>query len=198
MFSRGIVVLAGAEPVQKDLGVDAEAKDKLSAIRSDYLAELSERGGGERPSTDEERQKMFAKMSEINRSLNEKYTPKIKEVLKEEQYKRLKQINWQVGGSSSFSDPELVKELDLSNEQQQKIVDVNREFGQKQRELFGDGNFAEAMSKMRELSRERDKKAEEVLSKEQQEKFKELKGKPFDVSSLQGGRPGGGRKKEDK
>ena len=202
MFGRGgIVGLAGAESVQKDLEVDAETKEKLAAISSDYQAEAREQyqaaGGGERPDNDEDRQKLFAKMAEVSRTLNEKYTPKIKEALKPEQFKRLQQISWQVGGSFSFTDPQLAKELDLTKDQQQKIVEVNHEFGQKQRELFGGGNFAEAMSKMRELSQERDKKAEEVLSKEQQEKLKELKGKPFDVSSLQGGRPGGGRRKND-
>jgi DNA topoisomerase IA len=47
-------------------------------------------------------------------------------------------------------------------------------------------------AKREELVKEREAKAAEVLSKEQQEKYTKLKGKPFDVSQLQGpGRRGG-------
>ena len=40
------------------------------------------------------------------------------------------------------------------------------------------------MAKMQELTKERDSKATEVLSKEQQEKYEKMKGKPFDVAPL--------------
>jgi hypothetical protein len=49
---------------------------------------------------------------------------------------------------------------------------------------------------MQDLNDERDTKATELLSQEQQEKYAKLKGKPFDLAQLMQlgpGGPGGGR-----
>ncbi len=209
MFGRGgIVSLAGNEAVQKELGIEADAKEKLASIGQAYGDEVREQmqtagAAGLQNATDEERQKIMAKMQEITQKLSAKYAPKLKESLKPDQFTRLQQISWQASGAMAFSDPELAKALDLSKEQQEKINAVSQEFQQKLRSLFtGGGGGQEAFAKMREINQERDKKAEEILSKEQQDKLKELKGKPFDLAQLQpggpGGRPGGERKGGDK
>jgi hypothetical protein len=209
-FGRGgLITLAAAEPVQNELVIDAAAKEKIAAIQSEFGDEIREQmqaiggGGFQRDASDEDRQKMFAKFQETSQKVNAKYIPKLKEVLKDEQFTRLQQINWQASGAGAFSDPELVKTLKLSDEQQKKIADVNRNYMQNLRGMStrGGGNAQEATAKMREFREQRDKQAEEVLTKEQQDQFKELKGKPFDVAQLrtfgQGSRRGD-RKGNDK
>jgi hypothetical protein len=143
---------------------------------------------------------------------NDKFLPQLKEALSAPQAERLQQINWQVAGSQALAGPELGKALELSNEQQEKIRGINQDFQKKQQELsggFGGGGgragggaggggggppdfeaMRERMQKVQELAKERDAKAIEVLSSEQQEKYTKLKGKPFDVAQLQMG-PGG-------
>ena len=145
---------------------------------------------------------MMDKMNEVRKGIQAKYQPKLKEALTAEQLQRAQQIAWQAAGSAALADEELTKQLAVTKEQQDKIAAINKEFGDKQRELFaagfgGGGGGAggaggDVRAKMTELNKERDAKTNEVLSKEQQEKFTTLKGKPFDLSQLQQGGPGGG------
>jgi hypothetical protein len=111
----------------------------------------------------------------------------------------------QAAGSQALTRPDIVKSLDLTKDQQEKITDINQEFGKKQNELRPGGrrggagaggpppDFEGIRAKMQELTKERDSKATEVLSKEQQEKYEKLKGKPFDVAQLMQFGPGMGR-----
>jgi Spy/CpxP family protein refolding chaperone len=203
MLGRGNMIgLLSNEAVQKEIGIGDAEKEKLTKIGQEYGDDLREEiqaaggGGGFQDASAEERQKMITKFQDINQKLMAKHVPAIKEVLKPEQFTRLQQITWQVTGSTAVSDPDFVKALDLTVEQQQKIKDLNQEYQQKQFGLFGGGgqdNVQQAFAKMRELTQERDAKAKEVLSKEQQAKLEQVRGKPFDLSQLQqggGGRPG--------
>lgn len=200
----GIIGLATNEAVQKELGISDQEKEKLEKASQAYFDEFREQvqsagGGNFQDASQEERRKMMAKLQELGQKLTAKHLPAIKEALKPDQFTRLQQISWQVAGSAAFNDPDLIKALDVSKEQQEKINAVNQEYQQKQAGLFGGGgggNFQEAFAKMRELGQERDKKAAEILSKEQQEKFVALKGKAFDLPppQIQGRR--GGDKKE--
>jgi len=138
----------------------------------------------------------------LMKKLNEKFVPQLKESLSGEQFERLQQIGWQAAGSQALAGPELVKALELSKEQQEKIAAINQDYGAKQREMgpfgrggrgAGDGppDFQAMRTKMQELMKERDTKATEVLSKEQTEKYTKLKGKPFDLAQLMPMGPGG-------
>ena len=80
--------------------------------------------------------------------------------------------------------PEVAGELNLTDEQRQKLNALNMEFGQKQRELFAGGFDPAANAKLRE---ERTAKTMEVLTADQKEKLNALKGSPFDVTQLGGG-----------
>jgi hypothetical protein len=203
--TRGSLVgIASREAVQTELGLDQAAKDKIEALNEKYGADTREQmqgllPGGFQDATAEERQKAQEKMAEIGRTLNAKYTPQLKEILSADQFARLQQISWQAAGSQALTDEELAKQLALTQEQKDKIAAVNREYAQKlgglRRGGGGGGNFQEAAARMRELNQQRDKAAEEILNKEQQDKLAQLKGKPFDVSQLQGfgGRRGRGR-----
>lgn len=207
----GIIGLAGIPPVQKELGLEGDAADKVQkiagAFRQEMQTAVEEAGIGfgafgalQNLSQDEREAKMREmneKRTEITKKLNEKFLPQLKEVLTAQQVARLQEILAQVSGSQGLTSPEMIKALDLSKEQQEKINAVNQDFGRKQRELFtaggGGGDFQAMAAKREELVKEREAKAAELLSKEQQEKYAKLKGKPFDVSQLQGpGRRGPG------
>jgi ubiquitin len=133
--------------------------------------------------------------------------PQLKEALTAPQLERVQQIALQAARSHALTRPDVAKTLDLTKEQQEKIAGINQEFTQKQaqaglrggRRGGGQGadgpppDFQAMMAKMEELTKERDSKATEVLSKEQQEKYEKLKGKPFDVAQLMQFGPGMGR-----
>jgi len=98
---------------------------------------------------------MNEKRTEITKKLNEKFLPQLKEVLTAQQVARLQEILAQVSGSQGLTSPEMIKALDLSKEQQEKINAVNQDFGRKQRELFtaggGGGDFQAMAAKREEL-----------------------------------------------
>jgi len=231
----GPLVLAGIPAVQKEISLEEDAVSKVQKVvdsfREEMMAETEKAGlgfAGPGQFADLKPEEREAKMREnmekrtaIMRKLNEKFVPQLKESLAAGQFERLQQIGWQAAGSQALAGPELVKALELSKEQQEKIVAVNREYGEKQSELrrnaFGagapGGGGAGAgpqgmFAKMQELTKERDTKATEVLSKEQQEKYAKLKGKPFDLALLMpmggpgrggpAGRPGGAAGRPEK
>jgi hypothetical protein len=196
----------------------------LDSFREEMMAEWEKAGLGRggfgqfADLTPEERESKMREMSEKRTALmtkmNEKFVPQLKETISATQFERLQQIAWQAAGSLALAGPELGKSLDLTKDQLKKIEDINKDYTDKQTELrrnaFGGGGsggggagpggggptaFQEMFTKVQELNKERDGKAIEALSKEQQEKYTKLKGKPFDLAQLRPpmgpGGPGG-------
>lgn len=198
----GPMGLVGLEPVQKEIGLEGESLEKVKKLMSSFQEELrseSEKAGlptgpgAFQNLTPEERAAMNEKRSAVMRKINEKFMPQMKEVITPAQFERVQQIQWQVAGSQALTNHDLAKMLDITKEQQEKLMAINQEFMGKMRELApgagGGGNFQEIQAKRQELMKARDGKANEVLTKEQQEKYTKLKGKPFDVAQLMQGPP---------
>jgi hypothetical protein len=214
----GVMMLAGNPVVQKEIGLEGEAAAKVQKLVTSFREEMQSAmeeaglgfgggpggggpggggpGQGQGPSP-EEREKRAG----ITKKLNDKFMPQLKETLSAPQAERLQQINWQIAGSGALAGPELGKSLELTQEQQDKIKGINQDYMQKQNELrrgagggggrgVGAPDFQAVFTKVQELNKERDSKAIEVLSKDQQEKYTKLLGKSFDVAQLQMG-PGG-------
>ncbi len=80
----------------------------------------------------------------------------------------------------------MAKDLGLSKEQTDKIRTNGKDFAAKHGQAFtAGGDRTRSMAKMTELREEQTARATEVLTKDQQAKFTEMKGKPFDVKQLQ-------------
>lgn len=75
---------------------------------------------------------------------------------------------WQAAGAQAYQDPEVIKALSLTKDQQEKMAAVSTEFADKQEELRGSGaggaDFQVRFAKGRELNEARDKKLTDVLS----------------------------------
>ncbi len=195
---RSLVGLAANEAVQKEIGTTDDQKAKLTALGDEYRTEsqkvrtdagITGGGGGERPT-----QEQLAKMTEGMKKVNDSFTAKLKESLKPEQLERVQQIAYQAAGTAAYYDPEVIKALDITKEQQEKLTTVSKDLGEKMQALFaggGGGGNREAFTKLRD---EQIAEIAKVITAEQTEKFTKLKGKAFDVSTLGGrGGPGGGR-----
>lgn len=155
------------------------------------------RGGGGPPSP-EDRARFEQQRAE--RAKEEK--ARLAEILLPEQMKRLNEIFVQVSGTGALEDEDIAKEIGINEAQKtklQQVRDQNREaFGAAMREMFqgggggGGGNFEANRAKMDELRKANDAKLLAVLSPDQQKKFEELKGKPFQMPEGFGrGGPGG-------
>ena len=209
----GLLNLAANEAVQKEIGTTDDQKAKVTALNEEFRAELQKVrtdagiAGGERP-TDEQR----TKLTEGMKKLNDTFAPKLKDTLKPEQLERVQQIAYQAAGEAAYGDPDVVKALDITKEQQEMLASVNTDFQEKATALFAGGGAGgvnrEAFTKLRE---EQSAATAKDITAEQTEKFTKLKGKAFDVSTLGGrggpggaggrpggkGRPGGDKKKID-
>jgi len=197
-FGNSLVTLAANEAVQKDIGASGDVASKLTSLRDDLNAARQKeyQTAGINPQdfqnmTAEQRQKMVT----IGNKLNDEFNPKLKGIVSADQYKRLQQIQLQASlrnqGPSALTAPEVASELNLTDDQKKKLTDLNMEFMQKQRDLFGGGGGGgqEAFTKLRE---ERTSKTMEVLTAEQKTKLEKLEGSTFDVAQLGfgGGRRG--------
>lgn len=197
------LLMLQSEPIQKELALTPEQVTKLKTLSEEALQEMRSVAGPnnfqelQNLPEEERRTKMRelrTKMAEASTKVNEKYQPKVAEVLQPAQAERLQQISWQAAGKAAIADPKLAKTLGLSEEQQKQAAAAMKEHADKQQELFaagGGGDFQERFAKMRELNDARDKQLDSILNDEQKKKFDELKGKPFDLQQLRG--PGGNR-----
>ena len=218
----GPLMLVQNPAVQKEIGLEGEGIERVQKIagayRDEMMAESEKAGltsGGPQQFeglSPEERETKMREMAEkrqaIATKLNEKFMPQLKEALSASQIERVQQIALLAGGSQALTRPDVVNALDLTKEQQEKITGINQEFAKKLNELGPGGrggragggggaggapaDFQGMMAKRQELTKERDSQATEVLTKEQQEKYEKMKGKPFDLAQLMQFGPGGG------
>ena len=176
------VMIAANEAVQKELGLSGDVVGKLNALRDDYRAaaqkEYQTAGIDFQNLSAESRQKL----ADIANKLSAEFDPKVKELIGADATKRLLQIQLQYhvrnSGPSALIAADVASELKLSDEQKQKLNELNAEFGRRGR---GGGGDQEAIAKLRE---ERTAKAMDLLTAEQKDKLKALQGSPFDVTQI--------------
>jgi hypothetical protein len=186
--SSSLLGLANNEAVQKDIGLSGDIIKKLSALYDEYNAtrrkEMAAAGinvGSFRNMSSEDRQKL----ADLGAKLDEQFAPKVKELLVPDEFKRLRQIQLQAAGSSAYADSEVVKELSLTDEQQQKLAELEAETVRLEREIYAaGGDFQERIARTREMREQRDAVARDVLTTEQAARLASLRGQAFDVSQI--------------
>jgi hypothetical protein len=122
----------------------------------------------------------------------EEHAKRLKELTKENdqkavrtlspgQEKRLRQIRLQVQGPRVFTDPQLAQELNLTEEQRQRVGKMVEEFDQQMGKSIQPGvSPEEARQKMRARDKDARERLLKLLTPEQQAKWKEMAGEPFD------------------
>src|SRR5215216_4069736 len=113
-FRGNPLMLLGQESVQKELKLTDEQKTKTDELRQKSREKMQEIFQGD----EGERQKKMQELNEENRKA-------VAGILNPEQDKRLKEITYQQRGATAFADPEVVKALNLSEEQQGKVKTIN-------------------------------------------------------------------------
>lgn len=170
--------------IQKELKLSEEQVSKLrDALNKVMEKHRDDFAKLQQLPAEEQQKKMMA--------INEEHNKAVAGALDAKQWKRYKQIQWQLDPIGSLQDPDLQKELKVSDEQKKKIDG-----------LFNDANKkVQEMMKSRETSREKyqnvvkdlEKKTNDVLTEEQQKNLKELKGPAFQFSRPAQQRPPSGR-----
>jgi len=194
-----LLTIVSNDGVQTELKLDDAKKAEVSKVaeelREQFRGGGRGQGGGGGGGGGQGRGEFQARMQEQAKQAEEK----LKTVLNEEQFKRLKQIQYQVIGVLGASqNADLAAALSLDDATKSKLAalsDEQREAMRDLREAVEDGSVQrDAMTTEAEkVRKELEEKALALLSSEQKAKFTELVGAPYDVSGLRGrGGFGGG------
>lgn len=163
--------------VQKELKFTDEQAKKAGEIVADLREKYQDKLQEARQSQD------FQAMQKINRDMTDEAKKMMADVLKPDQIKRFDQISLQQRGLQAFTDPELLKKIDLNDDQKAKIRDIGQEVQAQRQEImqgFQDDREG-TMKKMNTLRKESIDKALAVLTDSQKKTYKEMSGEPFEV-----------------
>jgi hypothetical protein len=190
-FGFDLVGIALQKPVSEELKL---SDDQITRLKE--LGEPERRGeGGSR----EERQKKRMEAAQAREK-------KVAEILEPAQLKRLKEIGLQSLGVRAFSIPRLVADLNLTEDQQDKIRKITEESAFDLGKMMRSGELAEGDSdeikaankaKIAKVNDAAMEKVVALLTSEQQAKWKELLGEPFKGQLEQRGGFGGRRRGND-
>lgn len=194
MFGGGGMMLLRIPEVQTELKMTPPQIEKLQAKGQEMQEKMRElfQGGGGQNATQEERMALMAKMQEMQAKA-------VADILDTKQMKRFRELEIQQMGPNAVNRPEIAKELGVTEEQKNKMREIQRAQGEAMREIFqgaqGGGGFTPEMrEKMQALQKSTQEKQMAVLTPEQQKKLKAMGGEPFKFPAFgpgQGRRPGG-------
>ena len=216
----GIFSTLSNEPVQKELGLSDEIVVAVKTVTDQYNRAWNAAGGGFRirtvsrssggrrqfqeaamppwrilpipGQTPEARQQEIVKMKELWYDTIAKFLPRLKEILTEEQFARLQQINWQSHGTAAYTDPDVIKGMAITPDQLRQINKITEEYQGKLNALMT-ARGSDVQEKITELLKERDATINSVFTKEQLEQFAKMVGEPFDLTQIHDVPPGLGR-----
>jgi Spy/CpxP family protein refolding chaperone len=178
-FGGGMIFLLGQKSVQDELKLSGEQVKQVKELADKQLESFQ----GLRDLSQEERR---TKMQELNKANNEA----VAKILKPEQLKRVKQISLQQQGARAVNSEEVAKALKVTEDQKEKIREIQMKSFEEMRELQGEENA----KKRQELMKETNEKMMNVLTAEQKAELKKMQGEPF-KGEIQ--RPGfGGRRQQ--
>jgi len=170
--------------VQEELKLDKDQIAKIEEVtkkyRDDNKAEYDKIGRGSTLSREEQ--------AELRRKLGEGMTKVINEakVLKEDQSKRLRQIQIQQMGLAAFSEEDVQKALKLDDKTKDTIKTITEDVRKDAQKLFADAGMdfqklREIGQKVQEMNKEAREKVEKLLSEDQKKALKELQGEKFEI-----------------
>jgi hypothetical protein len=179
MNALGTPFMVFRDKVMDELKVTDEQRQKLFQ----HFGEEAKRSANvfdSREGPAEEREK---KVSEHKKKAQERLAKFLKDTLKADQLKRLRQLELQREGLRTIADrPDLLEALKITQQQKMQFVPIFQEMQKKIAPLIKEkGNPEEILPKVRKLLNEASEKLEAVLDDAQKKQWKDMLGKPFDL-----------------
>jgi hypothetical protein len=165
--------------VQKELKLDDSQVEKVTAFNTQMREKMQAAFQDLQGLEGEERQK---KMQELTKTRTEETKKAVGDILKPDQAKRYQQLNLQRQGLTAVTQPDVAKELKLTDEQKEKIAAIDKDMQGKMREIFqsSQGDFQGMREKTQALRKETEEKITKELRDEQMKAWKEMLGAPFE------------------
>jgi Spy/CpxP family protein refolding chaperone len=175
------LALLTTEAMQKELELTAEQQAKIAPLHKEYMEVVAKY----RTKNVEEIERIAEERTRALQKINDKLEPQVKEILTAKQFERALQVVNQYLRLRIFHIPGVIKALELTDDQRQKIEAVASEYSKKEFRVVHDTESgpkqSAAVAKLRD---EAFAEVEKVLTKDQNEKWLALRGKPFDISKL--------------
>jgi hypothetical protein len=170
------------DKVQEELKLSDEQKKKLEKrlqnTHQDTM-QFFQKLGERKP---EEREKELHAYVE---RAQENLTAFLQGLLQEEQFKRLRQVMLQREGLFAMGHAEVMKELEITDEQRRQFVEIMQEMQKTMeplvKEAQKDGKPEEIGPKLMKIRKEGESNIESILTITQKKQWKELLGKPLDL-----------------
>ncbi len=165
--------------VQEELKLTKEQIDKSKALAEEVRKTHDEDFKKIREMSDEDRRDLMKKV-------NDETMKGLAGILKEDQLKRYKQIQLQQQsrmGPNVLLNPDVEKELKLTDDQKSKIKTIAEDTQKEARALREGGGQPgpETFQKMQAISKEGMEKASATLTDDQKKTWKSLTGEPFEM-----------------
>jgi hypothetical protein len=169
------------EKAQDELKLTAAQRSKLDERRDATLQEMQQTFEKAEDVKPEDRPKT---MGEYQHKADRELEAFLKETLKEDQLKRLRQLIFQQEGFFAIGHPEIAKELNITDDQRKQFMTVMQDLQKKMEPIVKQaqegGDPQEIGPKLMKLRKEQEGKAEALLTDAQKKQWKEILGKPFD------------------
>jgi len=176
-------VYLGLEPaVQKEIMLTQDQIDSIYEIAEDYQLDIYSEMANDFSESFDQSQGEWQRIMELAQKLLPKYQDRLRAILQPEQVKRLEQITLQASGISAFKNEMVIKALEITKEQQEKLSAIEASYNQKRRELRQeDVSQEERRSKTGELNKKQNEEMMQILSEDQKRKLEEIKGSEFEM-----------------
>ncbi len=189
-----MAMLLGREDVQAELKLDDDQKGKLDAQRAGARDKMRAAFTSMRGAGDGGEDAMKAAQTKMM-AMFEDMAKDALSVLTEGQKKRLQELYVQSSGPLAVSQPDIAKEIGLSEAQKAKIDDLQRMQGEATQGLWERVNNQEierdeAMETMEKNTKVMDAEVGKILTQPQRDKLKALGGTPFEFKDPKPGTPG--------
>jgi hypothetical protein len=185
----GVSGLLMMKEVREELKLDEDQVQELESIGKSMMEGLMSMRP--QPGQAPDPAAMQANMEKMRKAMAESEA-KIEEVLDPKQLNRLIGLVIQRDNLRSLNSKIVAEKLGITDEQKAKMAEIEKESGEKMRELFQGGFNAEMRDKMREMREEGETKLKGLLTDSQKEEMETLKGAEFKFPEPQRGGPGGG------
>jgi hypothetical protein len=170
------------DKVQEELKLSDEQKKKLEKRLQDTVQDAMpffQELGDKKPEEREKEHHAYVEKAQGN------LTAFLEGALKEDQFKRLRQVMLQREGLFGLGHPEIMKELEITDKQRQQFMEVMQDMQQKMEPVMKEaqkgGKPEEIAPKLMKLRQEHEGKIEAILDDAQKKQWKELLGKPLDL-----------------
>src|SRR5438552_292345 len=168
------------EKVQDELKITGEQRTKLDERRDAALQEMQQTFQKAQDLKPEDRQKT---LHEYRQMVDQKLEAFLKETLKADQLKRLRQLILQQEGLFAIGHPEVSKELNITDDQRKKLMMVMEDLQKKMEPIMKQaqegGDPQEIRPKTMKIHKDHQLQIEAFLSDAQKKQWKEMLGKPF-------------------